>query len=459
MAVEKKAIKQNELIVANIQQTTVDRSKRTIGDYVTAVQSAESVHYPARAALYDLYTRVSIDGTFIGSWELKRITKVLSKVIKFRAGDKEVEEVNNLIESKAFRDFIRVRMMQKAWGVQGVQFVTGPEFKFVEIPVKHINPAIKKITKWQIGEEGWNYEDDNSIMIFGDKDDYGFLLAITPLILYKQGNWGDWADFIEKYGSPFQIYEYDIYDDKTRQEAFNLAKNAGSNLAIVLPKQLQFRTEDGKQVNGDGSLQNKFNDALDKQITLSILGNLETTSAGGGSLAKAKVQSLDQNDVIAMDLKDVMDTLNSAHFMSILESYGYPIKNGRVEFEMIADPEVLKSEVEIDRFLVNEAKLPLADDYFYDKYRRPKPDNYDELKAKQEEGAKLFIEQPDEPEPDNQKSNISNQKSNISNPKSNISNPKSNISNLKSNISNPKLSFWDKIDLRIANFFDPGHKG
>ena len=39
-------------------------------------------------------------------------------------------------------------------------------------------------------------------MIFGDKDDYGFLLAITPLILYKQGNWGDWADFIEKYGSP-----------------------------------------------------------------------------------------------------------------------------------------------------------------------------------------------------------------------------------------------------------------
>ena len=52
--------------------------------------------------------------------------------------------MNNLIESKAFRDFIRVRMMQKAWGVQGVQFVTGPEFKFVEIPVKHINPAIKK---------------------------------------------------------------------------------------------------------------------------------------------------------------------------------------------------------------------------------------------------------------------------------------------------------------------------
>lgn len=422
-----------ELIIANIIQTSVDRSKSTIGDYKRSVESAESVHYPMRASLYDLYTKCSIDGTYIGAWELKRIAKVLSKELKFKVNDKEVEELNDLIDSKSFRDFIRMRMMQKAWGNRGLQFVIGPKFEWEEIPVKHINPHLKKVTKYQIGEEGWDYEDNPTIMIFGGKSDFGFLLAITPMILYKQGNWGDWADFVEKYGSPFQIYEYDIYDEQTREKAFELARDAGSNLAIVLPKQLNFRTEDGKQVNGDGKLQGNFSDALDKQITLAILGNLETTSASGGSLAKAKVQHLDQSDVIAMDMKDVLDTLNSDQFLAILESYGYPVKGGEFYYEIVSDPEALKAEVEIDKFLVTEAKLPLGDDYFYQKYRRPKPDNYEELKALQAQKAAQALPPPAvPPAPD----------------------PAPPDQNPPKKTASSHLSFWDRIDLRIANFFD-----
>ena len=458
--------KKSELIIANIIQTSADRRKGTIGDYKNAVQSAESVYYPNRAALYDLYTKVAIDGTYTGTWELKRVAQVLSKVIKFKASDKEVEEFDDLINSKKFRDFIRLRLQQKSHGLSGAEFRVGPVFDWSPIPIKHINPAIKKITKWQQGDEGWDYENNYNVMVFGTRDDFGFLLKITPLILYKQGNYGDWADFVEKYGSPFQVYEYDIYDDATRQQAFDLAKNAGSNLALVLPKQLNFRTVDGKQVNGDGKLQGNFNDALNKEITLTILGNLETTTAGGGSLAKAKIQALDQTDVVSMDMLDVLDTLNSEQFLTILESYGYNTKGGKFQYEVVADPNALKAEVDIDKFLVTEVKLPLADDYFYEKYGRPKPDNYDELKAIQEEKERVSLLPPgalgggqgeDDPAQDDKPTPKSAPAG--GNAKGAAKSPPAGPVRRGVGIKGGTLSFWEKIDLRIANFFAPGHKG
>lgn len=429
-----KAEENKSIVVAQIMQTSVDRSPKDIASYKDAVQAAESVYSPNRAALYDIYSKIIIDGTLTGAWELKRIAKVRNKILKFKKNGKIEEAFDALIEGGMFRNFITLIMEQKAWGLAGAEFIPGPAFKWLKVPVKHINPKLRMITKHQYGDEGINYEPLGNIIVLGNKEDYGFLIKLAPLILYKQGNWGDWAQFVEKYGQPFQIYQYDIYDEKTRQDALSMAANAGSNLAIVIPKQLEFDVKDGKQTNGDGRLQNLFKEALDKDIILSVLGNLETTSASGGSLAKAKVQALDQSDVIADDMKDVLDVLNSQQFLNILASYGFNVAGGRFEYEIVADPEALKAEVEIDRFLVSDVQLPLSDDYFYEKYGRPKPDNYDELVKQLEEKEKadtLSLSKGDKTKKDV----------------------------ISTGEISSKLSFWDRIDLRIANFFDPGHKG
>lgn len=440
-----KADEKKSITIANIVQTSVDRSPKDIASYKAAVGSAESVYYPVRAALYDLYKKIEIDGSLTGAWEIKRIAKVRNKILKFKKNGKVDEAFDALIEGGMFRDFITLIMQQKAWGLSGAEFIPGNTFKWVEVPRKHIRPHLRKITKHQYGDEGINYEDLWNVVVLGGQNDFGFFYKIVPIILYRQGNWGDWAQFIERYGLPFQVYEYDIYDEATRQQAFDMARNAGGNLAIVIPKQLAFRTEDAKQVNGDGKLQGNFNDALEKQIVLTVLGNLETTNAGGGSLAKAKVQALDQSDVIADDMKDVLDVLNSAQFQNILQSYGYNVTGGRFEYEIVADPEALKAEVEIDKFLVSDVKLPLAHDFFYEKYGRPKPENYDELVKQMEEKEKPNAErQMQNAEEDVQKEKSNSQKKALGTKHSALS---------------TKLSFWDKIDLRIANFFDPGHKG
>ena len=71
--------------------------------------------------------------------------------------------------------------------------------------------------------------------------------------------------------------------------------------------------------------------------------------------------------------------LNSKKFKQILKSYGFAVE-GKFEFELDLNLTKLKIRMEIDQFV--STKVPISDDYWYTTYGIPKPDNYDELKAK-----------------------------------------------------------------------------
>ena len=88
--------------------------------------------------------------------------------------------------------------------------------------------------------------------------------------------------------------------------------------------------------------------------------------------------------------------LNSKKFLDILRSYGYQVDGGKFEFELDLNLAKLKQRLEID-MAVSE-KVPVSDDYWYETYRIPKPDNYDELKAKMEEKALAIQKQTAKPE-------------------------------------------------------------
>ena len=37
-------------------------------------------------------------------------------------------------------------------------------------------------------------------------------------MIYKRGGFGDWAEYAEIFGMPFQVAKYNNYDEATRQE-------------------------------------------------------------------------------------------------------------------------------------------------------------------------------------------------------------------------------------------------
>ncbi|WP_306353696.1 DUF935 family protein [Flavobacterium sp. '19STA2R22 D10 B1'] len=378
--------KASEVIINDLTIVSPDRGRKDIGGLKNAVIQAESVYFPNRVLLYDLYHDILSMDAFLRGLLKKRIDTVLNKPLKFiDASGKEDKDLTELMSGTVGRNLITELMNSQFWGISGVEFIVGQEFCFKKIPRKHIKPEKGLITKNQYGvteADGFSYKDLPMVWVIGEEDDLGLLLACSMYAIYKRGNFGDWAQYVEIFGQPVRIIYYDAYDTKTKNELNQILNESGSSLAMMIPKQAEFEMMDGKTSNGDGKLQESFKDACNSEMAICILGNTETTSSSKSSGYAQAVEHADQQDEIsASDLVFVENKLNSKEFIQILKSYGYKTQGGKYCYDQILNLNKLKTRMEID--VVVSGKVPVSDDYWYDTYGLPKPDNYDQLKKEQ----------------------------------------------------------------------------
>ena len=425
-----------KLVVQELRIVSPDRTIKDIGTFRQAIQHAENVLFPNRVRLYDLYRDILTDGHLKGIIK-KKIDAVLNKKLYFEnAAGKRVDEMDNVIKSKTFRCIIRKILETQGWGVTGFEFIPGKKICFKEIPRKHIKTDTKIISFEQYDNQtGKPYEGVSNLWVLEDEDEFGFLFECAPYSIWKRGNMGEWAQYIEIFGQPIRVIYYDAYDSKTKMELREVLDQSGSSLAMMIPKQAQFELKDGKgAANGNGELQEKFKKACDDEMSIRILGNTETTSSSKSSgYAQSKEHSKQQLEITKSDIVYVADLLNEDHFLNILKSYGLPVEGGKFIYEREIDLEELKTRKEIDAYVATQ--VPVGDDYWYDTYGIPKPDNYDELKKKQEEDrdAKL-AQQPPVPGPGDPA-------------------PKKKQKPLKKNLSDKNKIF--RLRALLADFFDP----
>jgi phage gp29-like protein len=341
-----------------------------------------------------MFSDVELDGHLSGITQ-KRVDAVLNKKMRYVGPDgKKVDEMDAVINSSVFRDIVSLIIKRKLWGRVGMEFIPGDKLCMVEIPVKHIKPYIKKITKEQSGEDGWDYEGMQNIWVMHKPGDLGLLLKCAYYVLIKRGVIGDWAEYVEIFGQPVRIAKYDAYDIKTKQELTIALEEAGSSLALMIPKQVDFEMMDGKQTNANGELQEKLKNTCNDEMSVIVLGNTETTTSSPSSgYAQAKEHGKQQVEVNKSDMIDVELTVSCDHFQNILRTYALPVvEGGRFEYEQEEDLDELSTRKDIDIAL--SAKVPIDDDYFYNTYGIPKPENYDELKAKMEEENQMKLNPP-----------------------------------------------------------------
>lgn len=385
------------LVVQEIRIQSADRNKKDVGEFRTALISAESVHHPNRVRLYDLYDYILIDGHLSGIMS-KRVDAVLNKKLFFELNEEKSEEMEEVIESECFREVVRKIMETPAWGVSGMEFIPGKQLEFKEIPRKHIRPHKQIISIEQQGDDGIPYQNIPNLWVLGKENDLGYLLKCAPYALWKRGNMGDWAQYIEVFGQPVRVIYYDAYDTKTKMELREVLDESGSSLALMIPKQAQFEMKDGKQSNGTGELQEKFKAACDNEMSIAVLGNTESTASSQSSgYAQAKEHGKQQLEITKSDMAYVRNMLNSERFLRILKSYGYQVEGGHFKFEKEIDLDALKLRMEIDQEL--DTKVPLGEDYWYETYGVSKPANYNELVAKREAEKAGMKPDPAKPEP------------------------------------------------------------
>jgi hypothetical protein len=96
------------------------------------------------------------------------------------------------------------------------------------------------------------------------------------------------------------------------------------------------------------------------------------------------------------------------------------------------------NRVIIDTFV--SGKVPIGDDYYYETYGIPKPDDYDVLKAKMEEEKQMKLNPP------------------LPGLPAGVKPPKDKKPKPKPLSAEDQLSLWDKMRTTIADFFAPAHK-
>ena len=360
--------KNKPVIINEINVRAVDRGRKDIAWWRHALSAAESVYFPNRTRLYDLYEDILPDGHLSGVIT-KKINAVLNKGIHFERDGKHIAAMDELICSLEFREVVSTILETLLWGISGLEFLPGKKLCFNKIPRKHLKPELGIIAYEQTGSEGIPYGQLKNVWVMGDKNDLGLLLKCAPYCLYKRGALADWAQFIELFGQPVRVIKYDSYDEQTRAELRRILDESGSSLSMMIPRQADFEIKDGKQANSDGGLQLSFVKALNEEISVTVLGNTETTnSSKSAGYAQSKIHQEQQYEITRADIAYTTAMLNSEAFLTVLRSYGYPAE-GRFVFSKDMDIEYLHKRMAIDKELAN--LIPIPDSYWLETYGIP----------------------------------------------------------------------------------------
>jgi phage gp29-like protein len=370
-----------------IQQVIFSQPKRDnldIAKWRSAIKNAESTSNPKRIDLYDIYNDVLLDAHLTAVIQ-KRKTAVLTRNIQFVRGGKVDEKIMEQIDSPWFRSFIADVIDTIMWGHSVFQFYRLDKWIAYDlIPRKHINPINGMLLRSQTDTTGLPYRDSAfpNLIEVGQPRDLGLLCKAAPHIIYKRNGMGDFAQFAELFGQPIREGTYDGYDEMARIKLREDLENMGSSGIFIHPENTQINLIDAPDKSGNSDLYIDLIALCNAEVSKLILGNTLTTDQGDkGTQALGTVHQDVEDKIAHSDRRFVLDTLNY-DLTDVFASLGINTTNGEFVFEEKTHVD-LSQRVIIDMQLAS--RVPIDDDYWYETYDIPKPENYVKLKKEQQE--------------------------------------------------------------------------
>lgn len=390
----KRKKKDESIIIHQLNIRQVNRSSQDIESWRTAIRAAESIFSYNRTLLYDLFHDLLLDGHL---WSVidKRITAVTNSTITFTDNGEEIEAITDLIETEEFTDMVAELLWSKFWGHTLYELPFNKDsFTGQLINRKHVVPEKGIIKKNQSDLTGFDFRVPpytNHTIEAGKKNDLGLLMKAAQYVIYKRGGFGDWAQFAELFGMPFRKGLYDGHDPKTRDLLTQSLDQMGSAPYVVIPREADVEIVPNNS-QGSKDTYSGLIEACNKEISKLIVGQT-MTSEDGSSHSQSQTHMEVQAEIHFADRLFITRLLNH-RLRPLLAKHGYEI--GKGSFQFVVEEKIPKDKlIKIHRDVAKE--VPVGDDFWYDTYGVPKPDNYDELKAEQKaqkEVAQKLLNQP-----------------------------------------------------------------
>lgn len=382
-----------------IQTLVVQPAKLQSADVATYKSAVNQAKWGFYSQWFDLVDNLLSD-PFLQDQIDKLVGIVTNADLQFQIDGQSVDVINDLIETSEFEELLTEIVLSKVFGKSVVNTSFAPQFDVFSFPRKHIYvknigrklaDREKVITTMPGGMTGYDYTQDEFILEFGKDSDLGIMFRVAQYVIYKRGNFGDWAQYAEIFGMPFVLGKYDSTDTNARDQLFTALSEIGGKPYAAAPKSTEIEVV-WNTGSGSTDLYKSLKDACDEQIMIGVLGETMTTISGSSrSQSETHSDTLDEKGKTLC--RFVQRQLNSK-FLPLLVKRGYPVAGGKFVF-----PEA-KQDLTVDNLSILSKIIKIPVKWIHEKYAIPMPEGDEEVAGGQPDAPlNPPAGGPEEPEP------------------------------------------------------------
>lgn len=375
---EKVVINDFRILIQRVDRTLKDLTKRK-----QALTAAESIIRPNRKLLYDIYADTVTDDHFTAVWE-QRSLAITNTTLSFQDKEgKEIESINKLVNTHYFEQLLNLILDSKLWGYSLIH-ANFNEGLVQLVPRANVYPQKRIVTRNPFDETGISYIDPPYSSLYagiGQIDDIGLLYIVTALVILKNGNYSDWAQYNEMFGQPIRIGKYDPNMPGQREQMDESMANMGAKPWVTIPDGASMEIIESNR-SGAVDTYDKFHDRAEQAISKLIVGQTMTTT-NGSSRAQGEVHERVATRIAQSDRRFVLRYLNNEIRQMMIDQGFTDAANG--EFNFVEEEETITKEkrLEMDiKIHTTVGKLKKA--YFAKEYNVPFVDDSDEAEPSPE---------------------------------------------------------------------------
>ncbi|MDR1454098.1 MAG: DUF935 family protein, partial [Tannerella sp.] len=366
----------NQIIIKAPQRKTFD-----VGTWRNALRSADTGR---PRELFDLFDDLLLDGYLWDACNKRTAAVTNSELVFQNEKGEQAPELTDLMDTAAFEELLTVILKARFWGRSGIELDYADGLTVNELPVKHINLDKKVILLNETDETGIPYEQDGQLIVLGRQRDYGVFIRTAPMVIWKRGGFGDYAQWLEIFGMPQRIGKYNSYDPESRRLMEEALKNAGAAPYVVIPDTTNVETVNNTGTGTSGQSYERFRTSCNEEILVTVLGQTLTTIQGErGARSLGEVHKQVEEGINMSDMRYVQRILN-ARVRPFLETRGLPVAGGRFVFPGAAVPLSVADVVQLSSI------MPVPASFLHEKYGIPVPKDGEPVAGAKRETAEVI---------------------------------------------------------------------
>jgi len=339
--------------------------KNTLRDLKLAIDSAQSVNYPNRVNLLDIYNDLlTTDPQIVHSInQRKKRIKGLQWSVISSSNQKEDKKTTELLKGEWFKKFLDFTLDTFFFGNTLLE-LTSKEGKVdcLLIPRENVIPEFTQIKispQSNTGDIDYssNTYKNNLININNNNNprDLGELLNVSKFGLFKSEMLLNWSQYVEIFAQPLRVATTDTEDVEELEQIMTYLKELGRSGYMVKDSQTQLEFVSSNSQGGSSALYTDFAKYIDEQISKMILGGTMITDSGS-SRSQADVHERASYLYTKADISFVVDIINNKLF-DVLRYLGFNIPKTSVY--QVQEPEIITNteKLDVDRFLLENFEI------------------------------------------------------------------------------------------------------